>query len=138
MLFTKNSSAILTPIVDSVTMSDGKKLLADIYIPVGMTSGPVILIQTPYNRLYYRLIGLPLGIGMDVDSSNYIFVITDWRGFYGSTSAMTASPPSRGIDGKSTVDWIAAQPWSNGKVGTWGPSALGKVQFQTAKENPAA
>lgn len=138
ILFTKNSSAILTPIVDSVTMSDGKKLLADIYIPAGMTSGPVILIQTPYNRLYYRLIGLPLGIGMDVDSSNYIFVITDWRGFYGSASAMTASPPSRGIDGKSTVDWIAAQPWSNGKVGTWGPSALGKVQFQTAKENPAA
>lgn len=135
---TKNSSAILTPIVDSIPMSDGKKLAADIYIPAGMTSGPVILIQTPYNRLYYRFIGLPLGIGMDVDSSNYIIVITDWRGFYGSAAAMTASPPTRGVDGKSTVDWIAAQTWSNGKVGTWGPSALGKVQFQTAKENPAA
>ncbi len=35
ILFTKNSSAILTPIVDSVTMSDGKKLAADIYIPAG-------------------------------------------------------------------------------------------------------
>ncbi len=138
ILTSKNSSAILTPIVDSITMSDGKKLAADIYIPAGMSSGPVILIQTPYNRLFYRLIGLPLGIGMDVDSSNYIIVITDWRGFYGSAGAMTASPPSRGIDGKSTVDWIAAQPWCNNKIGTWGPSALGKVQFQTAKENPAS
>lgn len=134
---TKSSFAILTPIVDSVTMSDGKKLAADIYIPSGMATGPVILIQTPYNRLAFRF-GLPLGIDLNLNSSNYIFVVTDWRGFYGSAGALTASPPSRGVDGKSTVDWIAAQPWCNGKIGTWGPSALGKVQFQTAKENPAA
>lgn len=137
LFFAKNTFAILTPIVDSIPMSDGKKLAADIYIPTGMTSGPVILIQTPYNRTYYRF-GLPLGIGLNINASNYIIVVTDWRGFYGSAGALTASPPSRGIDGKSTVDWIAAQTWSNGKVGTWGPSALGKVQFQTAKENPAA
>jgi len=34
------------------------------------------------------------------------------------------------------VEWIASKPWCSGKVGTWGPSALGKIQFQTAKENP--
>ena len=136
LIFSKNSFSILTPIVDSVPMSDGKKLLADVYIPAGMTSGPVILIQTPYNRILYRF-GLPLKIGLNIDSSRYIIVVTDWRGFYGSAGAMTASPPSRGLDGKSTVDWISAQPWSNHKIGTWGPSALGKVQFQTAQANPA-
>jgi len=31
---------------------------------------------------------------------------------------------------------IAQQQWSNDSVGTWGPSALGLIQFQTAKENP--
>lgn len=32
------------------------------------------------------------------------------------------------------IDWIVSQTWSNGKVGTWGPSALGVIQYQTAKE----
>ncbi|MCW3086475.1 MAG: hypothetical protein JWP12_3841 [Bacteroidetes bacterium] len=129
-------SAQLSPIVDSVPMSDGRKLAADVYIPSGMTSGPVILIQTPYNRVYYRFLGLPLGISMALNSSNYIFVIADWRGFYGSAAAAYAGAPTTGVDGKSTVEWIAAQTWSNGKVGTWGPSALGDVQYKTAKENP--
>ncbi len=131
------SFAQLTPVVDSILMSDGRKLAADIYIPSGMTSGPVILIQTPYNRILYRF-GLPLRIGTNLSSSNYIFVIADWRGFYGSAAAMYTSPtpPTRGQDGASAVEWIYQQTWCNGKIGTWGPSALGKVQFQTAKENP--
>ena len=126
---------VLSPGVDSIPMSDNKKLAADIYIPQGWTSGPVILVQTPYNRLWYRLIGLPL-VGTNINSSNYAFVIVDWRGFYGSTAANYSGAPTRGEDGYDVVEWIAAQSWSNGKVGTWGPSALGRVQFMTAKENP--
>jgi putative CocE/NonD family hydrolase len=34
------------------------------------------------------------------------------------------------------VEWCAAQPWCDGKVGTWGGSALGKQQFDTAAEQP--
>ncbi|MCB0395404.1 MAG: CocE/NonD family hydrolase [Flavobacteriales bacterium] len=130
------NAQVLTPQVDSIPMRDGKKLAADIYIPQGGGTFPVILIQTPYNRLYYRL-GLPLGFQKNLDSSPYIFVIVDWRCFYGSQGACIAQP-NRGQDGKDVVDWIAAQSWSNGKVGTWGPSALGKIQFQTAREQPAA
>ncbi|HEY1046934.1 MAG TPA: CocE/NonD family hydrolase, partial [Bacteroidia bacterium] len=131
-----SAKAVLTPIVDSIPMSDGRKLAADIYIPKGMTSGPVILIQTPYNRQASRLTGLPMGIGTKVDSSKFIFVVTDWRGFYGSKKAAYIGSPDRGTDGYSTVEWIANQSWSNGKVGTWGPSALGKVQYQTAQKRP--
>jgi predicted acyl esterase len=43
---------------------------------------------------------------------------------------------NRGQDGYDIVEWIAQQTWSDGKIGTWGPSALGKIQYQTAKENP--
>lgn len=136
LCFCSLSAFSLTPIVDSIPMSDGRKLAADIYIPSGMTSGPVILIQTPYNRQISRLAGLPLGIGLNLNSSNYIFVIVDWRGFYGSKNAAYIGSPDRGKDGYTTVEWIAAQNWSDGKVGTWGPSALGKVQYQTAKYNP--
>jgi hypothetical protein len=128
--------AVLVPNVDSITMADGKTLAADVYIPNGMTKGPVILIQTPYNRQAYRYGGLPLGIGMNLQNSAYIFVITDWRGFYGSAKSAYIGSPDRTADAYATVEWIAAQSWSNGKVGTWGPSALGKIQFQTAKRQP--
>lgn len=127
---------VLTPVIDSIPMRDGKKLATDIFIPSGCTQCPVILIQTPYNRIWYRL-GLPLGVKLNLNASNYIFVIADWRGFYGSNASAYAGSPTRGQDGHDAVQWIAQQPWSNGKVGTWGPSALGIVQFQTARENPA-
>lgn len=129
-----NSLAQLNPVVDSIPMSDGKKLAADIYIPSGCTSCPAILIQTPYNRLSFHF-WLPLGVGLNLNSSNYAFVIVDWRCFYGSTAACVTNP-DRGQDGYDVIQWITSQTWSNGKVGTWGPSALGVVQFQTAKKNP--
>jgi len=126
----------LSPEVDSIPMRDGKSLAADIYLPDTSNAYPVILVQTPYNRLLSRL-GLPLGIGLDLDSSNYAFVTVDWRGFFGSLSAFTLSP-NRGEDGYDVVEWINSQPWCNGQIGTWGPSALGNVQYQTARENPPA
>ncbi len=61
--------------------------------------------------------------------------VMDGRCFYGSLPACTANP-NRGEDGYDAVEWIAEQPWCNGKVGTWGPSALGNIQFQTAREQP--
>ena len=127
----------LTPMVDSILMRDGRKLAASIHIPAGCVGAcPVILIQTPYNRQLYNFTGLPLGIGMNLNNSNYIFVIVDWRGFYGSAAAMHVGAPTRGQDGYDAVEWVYAQPWCNGKIGTCGPSALGRVQFMTAKENP--
>ena len=136
LVISARSFALLSPIVDSIPMSDGKKLAADVYIPTGMTSGPVILIQTPYNRALYRINALPLGINGNLNSSNYILVIVDWRGFYGSAAAASLHAPAQGLDGYSCVEWIAQQSWSNGKVGTAGASALGKIQFQTAEYNP--
>ncbi|MBC8344262.1 MAG: CocE/NonD family hydrolase [Bacteroidetes bacterium] len=125
-------SQILNPQVDSIPMRDGKVLAADIYLPDTGQTYPVILIQTPYNRLYYRL-GLPLQIGWDIINSPYAIVIVDWRCFYGSVAACKILP-ERGKDGYDVIDWISKQAWCNGKVGTWGPSALGKIQYLTAKE----
>jgi predicted acyl esterase len=51
----------LTPQTVSIEMRDGKTLAADVYIPDTEVSRPTILIQTPYNKYYYRF-GLPLGI----------------------------------------------------------------------------
>jgi uncharacterized protein len=129
-----SSFAQLNPTVDSIPMSDGKKLAADIYNPSGCSNCPTILIQTPYNRLMFRF-WLPLGVGQNLNNSNYNFVVVDWRCFYGSTAACVASP-DRGQDGYEVIQWITSQSWSDGQVGTWGASALGVIQFQTAKKHP--
>ncbi len=132
LVLSTSTLAQLSPMVDSIPMRDGKKLAVDIYVPSGCSQCPTILIQTPYNRLLYRW-SLPLGIGLNLNNSNYNFAIVDWRGFYGSTAAFDANA-DRGEDGYDVVDWISNQSWSDGQVGTWGPSALGVVQFQTARE----
>ena len=127
------SFASLTPTLEvSIPMRDNKNLSADIYIPSGVSSGPVILIQTPYNKTNFRN-SLPLGYKQNLNSSPYIFVIVDWRGFYASIGA-TVAQPERGKDGYDVIEWIKNQTWSNGKIGTWGPSALGQIQYLTMKE----
>src|SRR4051812_30375787 len=94
LTLTQNLQAqLLTPQVDSIPMGDSKKLAADVYIPSGMAQGPVILIQTPYNRQLYR-VGLPLLIAKNINSSNYIIVVVDWRGFYGSAAAAHVGAPT--------------------------------------------
>lgn len=121
----------LSPTVVSIEMRDGNFIAADVYNPNTEYARPTILIQTPYNKFFLRY-GLPLDVGVDIDNSLYNFVVVDWRGFYGSASAPAASY-DRGMDGYDVIDWIITQEWSDGNVGTWGPSALGKIQFQTAK-----
>ncbi len=111
-----------------IPMRDGKFLAADVYLPASTGHWPTILIQTPYDRSVYQL-QLPF------QADNYAFVIVDMRGYFGSVGAINPSAKP-GQDGYDCVEWIAQQSWSDGKVGTWGPSALGVVQFQTAREHP--
>jgi uncharacterized protein len=123
----------------TIPTRDGKTLAADLYASDMTVAKPTILIQTPYNKELYRLaIQIPPQAGRSpfpYDSAHYNYVVLDWRGFFGSSSA-AAVGYDRGADGYDAVEWIAAQPWCNGKVGTWGPSALGAIQFMTAKHHP--
>ncbi len=124
------SFAQLTPTYDDIMipMSDGEFLAADVYVPSGCTSCEAILVQTPYNKEMFEA-GLPLGIGTNLDAQPYIWVIVDWRGFYGSNGA-DMSDVDRGQDGYDVCDWIVAQSWHGDRIGTWGPSALGNIQWQ--------
>jgi predicted acyl esterase len=128
------AQAQLIPTYDDVwvQMRDGEQLQADVYIPTGVDSAEVILIQTPYNKDNFSL-SLPLGIGLNLDSQPYIWVIVDWRGFYGSNGA-DISNFERGEDGYDICDWIVNQSWHLDRIGTWGPSALGGVQYSTAQQ----
>lgn len=124
--------AQLAPTFDDIQipMSDGKFLSADVYVPSGCSGNcEAILIQTPYNKDVFETSGLPLGIGKNLNSQPFVWVIVDWRGFYASASAAVASP-DRGKDGYDVCDWIVAQSWHGSKIGTWGASALGGIQYQ--------
>ncbi|MEZ4959405.1 MAG: CocE/NonD family hydrolase [Saprospiraceae bacterium] len=134
LFLVSNLLAQLNPEPLQIPMRDGKSLAADLYRPSQQGNFPVILIQTPYNKNLFQL-GMPLGVGQNITASNYAFVVLDWRCFYGSTAACTPAP-KRGEDGYDAVEWIADQSWCNGKVGTWGLSALGNIQFETAREQP--
>ena len=120
-----------------IPMRDGQALAADVWLPAAPGRYPAVLIQTPYNRRGFRSVLQSRGERGIFDLEHYAFVVLDWRGFHGSKGAqVTGSRPRYGQDGFDAVEWIAAQSWSDGRVGTWGPSALGRVQFMTAVERP--
>ena len=133
----------------SIPMRDGKTLAANVLLPGARGAYPCILVQTPYNkdRMGHEVGDTgtaEAGRGSEkawamFDREHYAYCFVDWRGFFGSKKAMDGVNKrtwKRGQDGFAAAEWCAAQPWCNGKVGTWGGSALGKQQFDTAAEQP--
>lgn len=102
----------------AVPMSDGNSLTADIFLPDKGQKFPTILLRTPYSRMQWAdHLGKPLA------QQGYAVVLQDVRGQQGSAEAGDFHPIVREKkDGLDTLDWIAAQPWSNGAIGMWGSS----------------
>jgi uncharacterized protein len=120
----------------AIPVRDGQTLAADLYLEDSTAARPVILVQTPYNKNPYRvMLGTDMAASFPWRPRDYHYLIVDWRGFYGSSAAERPGY-DRGLDGYDVVEWAAAQPWCNGRVGTWGGSALGVIQFQTARRQP--
>lgn len=112
-------------------MRDGTKLATDIYLPEGQGPWPVVLSRTPYNKNTAK----PARFLRE----GYAMVFQDFRGRFASEGKdMPFLPDGWGEhqDGYDTIEWIAKQPWSNGKVGTLGGSALGITQVMTAGARP--
>lgn len=110
---------------EMVAMPDGVRLATTVVLPEGDGPWPVILIRTPYDRMAEDLPAEELasfGIGL---------VTQDMRGFFDSEGTPTGFRADR-ADGQATLDWIAAQEWSNGRVATFGGSALGIAQYLMA------
>ena len=113
-----------------VAARDGVKLATDLYRPTGAGAKlPVILMRTPYNKDAYRGAIRPAEI---FAGQGYIAVIQDTRGKFHSDGEYEVQTPDRN-DGYDAIDWIVKQPWSTGKVGTYGCSYLGEVQYLLSK-----
>ncbi len=115
---------------ETVPAADGTPLATDVYLPVGSGPWPVVLIRTPYGKTGLRETCLAL------DAFGYACVAQDCRGRFDSGGEDTVFRDDRS-DGHATLDWIAAQPWCDGQVGTFGGSALGITQYMLAPDaNP--
>ncbi len=118
-------------IQSNVTMKtrDGVTLHADIYQPAVAGSYPVLLTRTPYNKENAADFGRMGAL------RGFIVVIQDVRGRY--TSEGEWYPFKNEInDGYDTVEWAAALPHSNGKVGMFSGSYVGATQMLAAISHP--
>jgi len=110
-------------------MRDGVILRADIYRPKAEGKFPVLLVRTPYNRTgeaEFALRGAARG---------YVMITQDVRGRFGSEGDWYVFK-NESSDGYDTIEWAAALPYSNGKVGMWGGSYVGATQFLAAIAKP--
>ncbi len=112
-----------------VPMRDGVSLATDLYRPVGVERAPVILARTPYSRGPLEL------MARFYARRGYVFAAQDCRGCFDSPGDWEPFV-HEGADGYDAIEWLAARPWADGKVGMIGPSYLGVAQWLAAAENP--
>ncbi len=114
---------VLTP------MRDGVRLAANLYLPEKEGKYPVILIRTPYGK------GREQQDALYFAARGYAVLVQDVRGRNDSDGEWYPWV-NEGNDGYDTIEWAAKQPWSNGKVVTYGASYLGMDQWQAAGQDP--
>jgi hypothetical protein len=115
----------------SVLMRDGVRLAADVFRPSGKDHWPTVLVRTPYNRKNSSNLGYHIFM-----RHGFALVIEDVRGRFASQGTFGAVE-QEGPDASDTINWIAAQPWSDGRVAMAGSSYLGIVQWWAAiQDNP--
>jgi putative CocE/NonD family hydrolase len=117
----------------AVAMRDGVTLYADIYRPEGDGPFPTILQRTPYDKTT-ALTNTMLD-PIRSAKAGFAVVIQDTRGRHASEGEFYAFVDDID-DGYDTVEWAAAQPWSNGKVGMYGASYVGATQWLAATSRP--
>ncbi len=116
-----------------IPMRDGVQLAADMWLPKEPGRYPAILVRTPYLKTL-SLLGTTQ-LAQTYASHGYVTVIQDVRG-RGDSDGEFGFFFQEGHDGYDTIEWMAAQPWSNGKIGMMGVSYLGTVQWLAAREHP--
>jgi uncharacterized protein len=115
-------------------MRDGVTLRADIYRPAGDGRWPVLLLRTPYGKSVHQLTHLTLD-PVRAASAGYVVVLQDVRGRWASEGAF--DPYRHEVeDGYDTVEWAAALPFADGRVGAYGVSYMGAMPWHAAVAAP--
>jgi putative CocE/NonD family hydrolase len=113
-----------------VPMRDGVKLNATLYKPRGAKEAlPVVFTMTPYISDSYH------DRAMYFARNGYVYALVDVRG-RGNSGGQFEPFANDARDGHDVVEWLARQPWCDGKVAMWGGSYAGFNQWAALKENP--
>ena len=123
-----------------VPMRDGVRMAADVYRPKTDAPVPVIFSRTPYNFNSWRdgrFSGRTYQAAWNAVQRGYAYVVMNERGrFFSEGNWDILGTPL--TDGYDAFEWIASQPWSNGKVGTLGCSSTAEWQMAVASlDHPA-
>ncbi|MDP6823595.1 MAG: CocE/NonD family hydrolase [Dehalococcoidia bacterium] len=124
------TSAAIIELNVAIEMRDGVTLHADVYRPGGEDPCPVILQRTPYDKRGAAAVNVLMAV-----ERGYAIVLQDVRGRFQSGGAFDTFV-NEANDGYDTVEWIAEQPWSNGKIGMIGASYVGATQWLAASAKP--
>ena len=92
---------------------------------------PTVLIRTPYS-IWDDEIAESEAFVKGFLNAGYAVVIQNERGRFGSGGRYIRTIPNAREDGVATLDWIARQPWSTGRVGTFGCSSSAENQLDLA------
>lgn len=132
-----------------VKMRDGVRLATDLYLPAGNGREaeiplPTIVERTAYGKGEQSRSEIEVGMAEPMTRAQvashfvrhgYAVIYQDCRGRHGSEGEFTKYL-AEGPDGFDTLEWLVAQPWSNGRVGTMGLSYAAHTQMAMACLNP--
>ncbi len=124
-----------------VTMRDGVKIAIDIFKPLTEGRYPVILSMLPYIKEIQQQ---PPHLCHDIEAGatgffvpkGYVHVIAQIRGTGFSQGQYDLFSTAQQQDGYDLIEWIARQPWCDGKVGMIGDSYIAMIQYLVAAQNP--
>lgn len=137
----------------AVTLRDGVKIYADIYRPKDQTNIPVIISWSFYGKRpgegmsEWQIMGVAPGTVSKFTKfespdplywcyKGYAIANVDPRGVGHSEGDVNCFGTQDGRDGYDFIEWVAQQPWCNGKVGMGGNSAVAMSQWRIAAECP--
>ena len=122
-----------------VPMTDGTRLAMDVYRPDAPGKFPALVERTPYDKT--KSSEIQVGAHTFFAERGYVFLVQDTRGRFASEGTFYPFLDDgwlRNRDGYDTVQWIARQPWSDGKVGVLGGSYTGQTAYMIAPTQPPA
>jgi putative CocE/NonD family hydrolase len=117
-----------------ITLRDGCVLKADIFRPDIPDKLPVLLNRTPYDKKFPQTSYNTMD-AIRAAQRGYNVVFVDCRGRFASPGTFTCFVDEP-RDGYDTIEYVARQPWADGKVGTFGASYMGATQWLAATQLP--
>ncbi|MDH3519629.1 MAG: CocE/NonD family hydrolase [Myxococcales bacterium] len=115
-----------------IPMRDGVTLRATLFRPDAPGRFPAIVYRTPYGQ---EEEAAESAFPRNAARRGYLVFLVDVRGRYSSDGAFEAYRNEK-IDGFDVIEWVAAHPRSSGRVGSYGQSYPGYVQWLALSQSP--